>query len=121
MNIDRQVIEILHILFTQHLEAKIDRSLYALKEGCNLRFFFKSIRYSEDIDFDVKSIAKETLQQKVNKLLDSTPFLQNLKIKGIDIIQKSEPKQTETTQGWKLSFSYNHLNWRSLRWPPKCN
>jgi predicted nucleotidyltransferase component of viral defense system len=27
-----------------------DKTLYALKGGCNLRFFFDSVRYSEDID-----------------------------------------------------------------------
>ena len=75
-----------------------------------MRFFFKSIRYSEDIDFDVKTIAKETLRQKVNKLLDSTPFLQSLKLKGIEIHQKTEPKQTETTQRWKLSLKAARLS-----------
>ena len=31
-----------------------------VKGGCNLRFFFDSVRYSEDIDFDVAVIARET-------------------------------------------------------------
>jgi predicted nucleotidyltransferase component of viral defense system len=110
MNTDKQVIEIFHLLFSQHLESKIDKALYALKGGCNLRFFFKSIRYSEDIDFDARTIAKETLRQKVNKLLTSTPFLQSLKLKGIEIQQKSEPKQTETTQRWKLSLKATGLS-----------
>ena len=30
--------------------AHVDKSLFALKGGCNLRFFLKSIRYSENID-----------------------------------------------------------------------
>jgi predicted nucleotidyltransferase component of viral defense system len=46
-------IELFHLLFLRQIEGKLDKKLYALKGGCNLRFFFKSIRYSEDIDFDI--------------------------------------------------------------------
>lgn len=100
----KQIVEIFHLTFIRHLEGKLDKNLYALKGGCNLRFFFKSIRYSEDIDFDVRTIAKETLNKKINKILESTGLIQNLKNKGIEILQVSEPKQTETTQRWKLSL-----------------
>ena len=43
----------------------------SLKGGCNLRFFFQSVRHSEDIDFDVATIAKATLSKKVDDLLAS--------------------------------------------------
>ena len=100
----KQYIEIFHLLFIRHLEERLDKNLYALKGGCNLRFFFKSIRYSEDIDFDVRKIAKETLRQKVNKGFDSIAFQKNLKSKEIEILHISEAKQTETTQRWKISL-----------------
>lgn len=98
----RQTIEIFHLLFLRHLEEKLDKNFYALKGGCNLRFFFKSIRYSEGIDFDIRTIAKETLCHKMNKLLTSVGLIQSLKSKGIEIANISEAKQTETTQRWKL-------------------
>ena len=41
---------------------------------------------------------------KINKLLESIAFKQNLKSHGIEIIKFSEAKQTETTQRWKLSL-----------------
>jgi predicted nucleotidyltransferase component of viral defense system len=105
----KQYVEIFHLLFIRHLEGKLDKNLYALKGGCNLRFFFKSIRYSEDIDFDVRTIAKETLRQKINKSFDSIAFQTTLRCKGIEILRISEAKQTETTQRWKLSLRVGDL------------
>lgn len=100
----RQYVEIFHLVFLKHLESKLDKNLFALKGGCNLRFFFRSIRYSEDIDFDVRVIAKGTLQNKINKLLEAQPLLQTLKSKGIELQNISEPKQSETTQRWKIGL-----------------
>lgn len=97
-------IEIFHLLFLRQLEGKLDKKLYALKGGCNLRFFFKSIRYSEDIDFDVSTILKATLKNKINKILASNALKQLLQNNGIEIIQSSPGKQTETTQRWKVSL-----------------
>ncbi len=95
-------IELFHLLFLRQLEGKLDKKLYALKGGCNLRFFFKSIRYSEDIDFDVTITSKATLENKINKILSSIDFKRILQNKGIEIAQLSPAKQTETTQRWKL-------------------
>jgi predicted nucleotidyltransferase component of viral defense system len=100
----KQYIEIFHLTFLRHLESKLDKTLFALKGGCNLRFFFKSIRYSEDMDFDIRVIAKHTLQNKINKVLASDALLQTLRSKGLEILTVSEPKQTETTQRWKISL-----------------
>src|SRR5580700_74568 len=95
-------IELFHLLFLRQLEGKLDKKLYALKGGCNLRFFFKSIRYSEDIDFDVAIISKTTLENKINKILESINFKRILENKGIEIAQSNPVKQTGTTQRWKL-------------------
>lgn len=102
MRTDQQTIEIFHLLFLNSLEKKIEKKFFALKGGCNLRFFFKSIRYSEDIDIDVTVIAKDTLRKNINNLLNSTPFQKILFSQGIEIENISEPKQTETTQRWKF-------------------
>src|SRR5262245_11304569 len=69
-----QYVELFHLLFLDQIGRKIDKSQYALKGGCNLRFFLKSIRYSQDIDFDVHTIRKDTLNNAVNRILTSTPF-----------------------------------------------
>lgn len=99
-----QQVELFHLLFLRSLEGKLDKKLYALKGGCNLRFFLKSIRYSEDIDFDVRVIAKDTLKKKVNDILGSRPLRNLLQAKGLEIANYSDAKQTETTQRWKLQL-----------------
>lgn len=95
-------IELFHMLFLHQLEKQMDKKLYALKGGCNLRFFFKSIRYSEDIDFDITTISKLTLEKKITKILTSGNFKAILQSYGIEILQSNPAKQTETTQRWKL-------------------
>src|SRR5688572_11438374 len=101
MNIQNNI-ELFHLLFLRQLEGKLDKNLYSLKRGCNLRFFFKSIRYSEDIDFDVSIISKSTLEKKINKIFESADFKRILESKGMGILQFNSAKQTETTQRWKL-------------------
>lgn len=101
---DQAFIEIFHLIFLKALEKKIEKSLYSLKGGCNLRFFLKSIRYSEDIDFDVTTVSVTTLQKNINKLLNSAPLTQILFGKGIEIVNISSPKQSETTQRWKVGI-----------------
>src|SRR6266478_2401776 len=99
---DIQTVEKFHLLFLAQLGTRVDKKLYALKGGCNLRFFFKSIRYSQDIDFDVRTIARETLRKNVNQILTGSGFKRILRSSTIELTQLSEPKQTDTTQGWKV-------------------
>jgi predicted nucleotidyltransferase component of viral defense system len=99
-------VELFHLLFLRGLQARLDdKALVALKGGCNLRFYFSSVRYSEDIDFDVTKIAKPTLQRKVDQLLASSLLLSPLAAQGLSIIEVTSPKQTETTQRWKLGVN----------------
>jgi predicted nucleotidyltransferase component of viral defense system len=98
----RQTIEIFHLLFLRAFGARVDKALFALKGGCNLRFFFKSIRYSEDMDLDIHTMSVGTLRNNVSRLLEAPAFAQALRAQGIEIVRTSLPKQTETTQRWKL-------------------
>jgi hypothetical protein len=100
----RQSVELFHLLFLSQLGRKVDKKLYALKGGCNMRFYFKSIRYSEDMDIDIQIVNKDTLFKNVNKLLSSVPFNHILQAQGIEILNVSAPKQTPTTQRWKIEL-----------------
>ncbi len=94
-----------HLVFLRALVAKgEDKGLVALKGGSNLRFFFGSVRYSEDMDLDVVVIARETLKNKVDRLLRSPAVTAPLKAQGLTIVETSAPKQTETTQRWKVGL-----------------
>jgi predicted nucleotidyltransferase component of viral defense system len=101
----KDVIEYFHLAFSTRLLNKVDRKHLCLKGGCNLRFFFRSIRYSEDIDFDVQTTAVETLEKNVSKVLDDKAFRAVLKnARDLEIVSWSAPKQTNTTQRWKVSI-----------------
>lgn len=101
----RQSTELFHLVFLRALIAKgEDKGLIALKGGCNLRFFFGSVRYSQDMDLDVVTIAKETLKNKVERLFNSPAVTAPLKAHGLTILDASAPKQTETTQRWKVGL-----------------
>jgi len=97
-------IELFHLMFLRQFNIQIDTNLYAIKGGCNLRFFFNSNRYSEDLDIDVCIIQQQTLINKVNKILTSLSLLKLLQGYGISRIETSSPKQTQTTQRWKIQI-----------------
>ena len=94
-----------HLVFLRVLVARgEDKGLIALKGGCNLRFYFGSVRYSDDMDLDVVVIARETLKNKVERLLRSPAVTAPLKAHGLTIVETSAPQQTETTQRWKVGL-----------------
>jgi predicted nucleotidyltransferase component of viral defense system len=98
-------VELFHLLFLRQLAAAGDRTHFTVKGGCNLRFFFGSIRYSEDLDLDVAVVAPTTLKNKVERLLASPGLGLQLKACGIELIETSAPKQTDTTQRWKMGLA----------------
>jgi predicted nucleotidyltransferase component of viral defense system len=101
----RQSIELFHLSFVRALFAKgEDKGRIAIKGGCNLRFYFQSPRYSEDIDFDVARLPKETLRNKVERLLQSPLVATPLRVRGIELTDITAPKQTDTTQRWKVGL-----------------
>jgi Nucleotidyl transferase AbiEii toxin, Type IV TA system len=100
----QQTVEHFHLQFSRLFFAGRDRAQFAIKGGCNLRFFFGSIRYSEDLDVDVmgSAVPVYALKDRVSKLLGSAPLKTALQSDGIRLARVSMPKQTETTQRWKL-------------------
>jgi predicted nucleotidyltransferase component of viral defense system len=101
----KESVELFHLVILDLLGRKVDKKLYALKGGCNLRFFFKSIRYSQDMDLDVSTaLSEDKLRVVMNRLLESKTIEQILDVKGIKIQERSSPKQTETTQRWKFAL-----------------
>lgn len=101
---DRQTVELFHLLFLDWLGRKMDKTRYALKGGCNLRFFLRSRRYSEDMDLDVAGEPGHSLRDKVDGILQARPFRQTLLAHGIEIEHITLSKQTDTVQRWKLGL-----------------
>ncbi len=97
-------VEQFHLLFLAQLARRVKPALFVLKGGCNLRFFHQSVRYSEDMDLDLGEIGAGAFRDKVREVLASRPFAQVLEARGVAIERVSEPKQTDTTQRWKLGL-----------------
>jgi len=102
---DRQAVELFHLQVLRILTAGPDKERLAIKGGCNLRFFFGSARYSEDMDLDVFGISRHVLTTKVDRILDGAPLRLALRSKEIEVTASSAPKQTDTTQRWKIELS----------------
>ncbi|HEX5062326.1 MAG TPA: nucleotidyl transferase AbiEii/AbiGii toxin family protein [Kofleriaceae bacterium] len=102
----RQTVELFHLVFVRALFSNAaDKTLLAIKGGINLRFFFQSVRFSEDLDLDVAKMAKGTLENRVDKLLVSPAVTAPLRSRGITLKEVSKPKQTETVQRWKIALA----------------
>ncbi len=100
-----QLREIFHIEFLRSFSREMPAAFYALKGGVNLRLFFKSFRYSEDMDIDVEGLPVASLQKKVLRVLESRAFIENLRTFGIAELKlpdMEKAKQTATTQRFKL-------------------
>lgn len=101
---DRQAIEVFHLLFLRSFSARVDKALFALKGGCNLRFYHRSIRYSEDMDLDIRTMAVGTLRSNVETVLGADSFRHTLRAQGFEIESFNAPKQTSTTQRWRITL-----------------
>ncbi len=101
---DKQQREIFHLLFLERLLKISDPKLYAVKGGCNLRFFFNSPRYSEDLDLDVFGGSVDTHKKNGYKILNDSAFKRVLQAYGIQDILINDPakaKQSQTTQRFR--------------------
>lgn len=100
-----QLREVFHIEFLRWLGREIKAEYYALKGGTNLRLFFKSFRYSEDMDLDVCGVGVHKLKDLVMDIVRSQSFSNSLEPFGVARIispDMMKAKQTETTQRFKI-------------------
>ncbi|MEW6059411.1 MAG: nucleotidyl transferase AbiEii/AbiGii toxin family protein [Actinomycetota bacterium] len=102
---DARIIEFFHLTFLQVLQARLDRARYVVKGGANLRYFFDSRRYSEDIDLDAVEIEPWKLEEKVDGVLASPTTEMLLRTGGLAVQDITKPEQTPTTQRWKPSIA----------------
>ena len=97
--------EVFHLVFLRQFVRRIKPGSYALKGGSNLRFFYNSIRYSEDMDLDVKGIEIFKLRDIVMDILASNTLLMAIRPFQIDRVippDLKSAKQTETVQRFKI-------------------
>ncbi len=105
---DAQVIEIFHLLFVQALTVNAS-NWFVLKGGANLRYFFQSDRYSNDIDFDFFTKPDWSVGETVDKVLSGGALAALLRRQDLEIAEVTKPKQTATTRKWKVALSRSEL------------
>lgn len=99
------LIEAFHLAFLRALLRGIPSTKLAVKGGCNIRFFFGSPRYSEDIGLDVAGIPVFELRDKVVRILQGGALSSTLRPLGVERLvppDMARAKQTETVQRFKL-------------------
>jgi hypothetical protein len=99
-----QHIECFHLVLLRLLESRLDRSTWVVKGGVNLRAWFGSLRYSEDLDLDAIRGSAHALAERVDRLLAARSFRDLLASQGLTLDRTSKPKQTGTTQRWKFEL-----------------
>lgn len=82
----------------------MNRATWIVKGGVNLRAWFGSRRYSEDLDLDAVGSAPHVLRDRFDKILLGRALDDLLASQGLEIVRISKPKQTDTTQRWKLQL-----------------
>ncbi|MBI4701978.1 MAG: nucleotidyl transferase AbiEii/AbiGii toxin family protein [Deltaproteobacteria bacterium] len=101
---DRDAVELFHLHFVRLLSAGRDKARYVVKGGCNLRFFFGSIRSSQDLDLDVGDVPQHVVKERVDGILAAATLRETLASVGLVAGSVTAPKQTPTTQRWKIEL-----------------
>lgn len=97
--------EAFHLLFLRALVRSLPLERFVLKGGSNLRFFFGSVRYSEDMDLDASDIAVHVLADHVMAILEALARSAAMRPHGVREVVAPDlalAKQTETVQRFKV-------------------
>ncbi|HJR71358.1 MAG TPA: nucleotidyl transferase AbiEii/AbiGii toxin family protein [Gammaproteobacteria bacterium] len=107
MYTSRELREVFHFCFLERLLKVADANLFVLKGGVNLRFYFRSPRYSEDMDVDVVAGSVATIKKNGYKVLEDAALRRTLRTYGIADVQVNDPdkaKHTDTTQRFRVQL-----------------
>jgi hypothetical protein len=99
-----EVAEAFHIAFLSSLRDATPATSFALKGGGNLRFFLRSLRFSEDIDLDAFADNMRAFTPKVDRVLASQGLARLLGALGIKIVEvvSRERDRTATRGKWNI-------------------
>lgn len=114
----RQLREAFHLLFLQRLLGRSDPRLYVLKGGANLRFFFDSPRYSEDMDIDVLGGSVATLKKNGYGVLEDRGFRRSLAALGVVDVEINDPERAKHTSATQR-FRARLVTAAGESWPTK--
>jgi hypothetical protein len=101
-----QVAESFHLAFLQALATRANLTDWALKGGGNLRFFYSSDRFSEDIDVDTFDVEPWAFQDRVDQTLTSDLLKRTLGILGSHIEYVNPKERSATKSKWVIGIRH---------------
>ena len=93
-----EVTEAFHLAFLSALQQSVEARQFVLKGGANLRFYYDSFRYSEDIDLDVPFAQASLFTLKVQRAFESPLLARLLRSMNISIAELNPKDRTSTKE-----------------------
>mgnify|MGYP001611631549 FL=1 len=102
-----QAREAFHVLLLRRLVDSLPHGTWRLKGGVNLRLFFGSLRYSEDMDLDADLRVGDALKREIRKAITDPALRVRLVALGICEVRqegRAVSKDTDTTLRLKMQL-----------------
>jgi predicted nucleotidyltransferase component of viral defense system len=96
--------EVVHLLILRRLAGIRRGAGITVKGGVNLRLFFGSVRYSEDMDLDGTTQASEVVRETISSLFESEEFTRQLRAFGIRELDPGEGPNKNTGTTFRYKF-----------------
>ncbi|NJD19755.1 MAG: nucleotidyl transferase AbiEii/AbiGii toxin family protein [Gemmatimonadetes bacterium] len=109
--------ELAHLLILQELGAVRRGGGVILKGGVNLRLFFGSPRYSEDMDLDGSPDGSGDIRTRIARLFDDRAFTRRLQTFGIRGLDPGEGPNEDTEATFRYKFGV--IGTGGVRYPTK--
>lgn len=99
-----EIAEFFHLAFLQSLSTRVAPALWVLKGGGNLRFFYPSERFSEDIDLDTFDVDPWLFQDRTDQTLGSSLLVRTLGVLGVQIDYVNPKERSGTKSKWVVGL-----------------
>lgn len=97
------VAEAFHLAYLVVLASTAKPDTWALKGGGNLRFYFDSLRFSEDIDLDVHVSATQ-MRPRIDRAFESAALTKLLAAVGSTVEYLNPKERTATREKWTIGL-----------------
>lgn len=96
--------EAVHVLLLRELVQIRDGRAVILKGGVNLRLFYGSPRYSEDMDLDGEPETRLAIRSRIRQIFDDREFLNSLRRLGLRGLDPKEGPNKDTEVTFRYKF-----------------
>lgn len=104
--IEQQVVESFHLALMTVLGDRAGRDAFVLKGGASLRFFLRSIRYSEDLDIDVPTMEPWRFTDRIKATVEGEILARLLALLGTTVNQGYRKDASATKEDWSFELAH---------------